>query len=71
MTVECDHNWTLTETGYIRQWFTEFDEENKVIRGYWGGSEDFSDGGNGDDHLMCSTCLVTKPIPEGWEVDYE
>lgn len=68
---DCDHNWVLTETGYIRQWHTEIDEETKTVRAYFSGSEDFSDEGAGDDHLMCSLCLDTKPIPEGWEVDFQ
>lgn len=67
---DCEHTWTLTETGYIRQWHTEFDEKTKTIRAYFGGSEDFSESGAGDDHLMCATCLDTKPLPQGWEVDF-
>jgi hypothetical protein len=61
----------LTETGYVRTWHTVIDEESKTITGYWGGSEDFSDGGVGDDHLACSLCSETKPVPDGWTLNYE
>lgn len=67
----CAHEWRLTETGYVRTWHTVIDEEAKTIIGYWSGSEDFSDVGAQDDHLQCSLCLETKPIPEGWTIDYE
>ncbi|QGJ90976.1 hypothetical protein SEA_BIANCATRI92_78 [Mycobacterium phage BiancaTri92] len=67
----CDHNWQLTETGYVRTWHTELDEESQTIRTYFGGSEDWSESGAGDEHLQCSTCLLTKPLPEGWEIDYQ
>jgi hypothetical protein len=70
MNDDCDHNWRLTETGYVRTWHTEFDDESRTVIAYYNGSEDFSDEGAGDDHLQCSTCLETKPLPEGWEIDY-
>jgi len=68
---DCDHTWRLMETGYVRTWQTELDEASQTIRAYWGGSEDFSDEGAGDDQLQCSLCLMTKPIPDGWEIDYQ
>ncbi|AIS73844.1 hypothetical protein SEA_SEMPERFI_81 [Mycobacterium phage SemperFi] len=68
---DCGHDsWRLIETGYVRTWSIEIDPEDKTIVASYGGSEDFSDEGAGDDHLQCSICLDTKPIPEGWEVDF-
>lgn len=67
---DCEHSWQLTETGYVRTWSTVIDEQSKTIRADYSGSEDFSEGGNGDDHLQCSPCLITKPIPDDWEVDF-
>ncbi|BCP41457.1 hypothetical protein MINTMi27_15500 [Mycobacterium intracellulare] len=67
----CNHDWRLTETGYVRTWTTEIDEDSHRIIAYYSGSEDFSEGGAGDDHLQCSICLETRPIQEGWEVEYE
>lgn len=68
--MSCKHTWSLHETGYSRGWHTEIDETTQTIRAYFGGSEDFSEEGAGDDHLVCLTCLATKPIPQGWEVEY-
>lgn len=66
-----EHEWRLTESGYVRTWVTEVDEEAKTIRACYGGSEDFSDEGSGDEHLECLGCGDTKPIPDDWEVDYQ
>ncbi|AOT25002.1 hypothetical protein PBI_KALPINE_83 [Mycobacterium phage Kalpine] len=69
---DCGHNsWRLIETGYIRTWSTEIDPENKTVIAVFTGSEDFSDEGDGDEHLQCSICLDTKPLPEGWEIDWQ
>lgn len=67
---ECEHDWRLAETGYVRTWRIDFDDEAKTIVAKFAGSDDWSDLGNQDDHLECSMCLETQPIPEGWEVDY-
>lgn len=67
---DCDHTWRLTETGYIRTWQIDFVEKTKTIRAYSAGLEEFGSEGAGDDHLECSTCLTTKPIPEGWSVAF-
>lgn len=66
-----EHTWVLTETGYTRSWQIDIDEASETVVAYFGGTEDFSDQGAGDDHLECSTCLETKPLPEGWEIDYQ
>lgn len=68
----CQHpDWVMIETGYVRQWHIDIDEDTKTITAYWGGSEDFSESGAGDECLQCTMCLATKPLPEGFEVDYE
>jgi hypothetical protein len=67
---EHEHDWRLAETGYVRTWRLEFDDESKTIKASYGGSEDWSEHGNQDDHLMCGTCLETKPLPDGWEVEF-
>ena len=70
--ITCEHTWRLAETGYVRTWNIEMDEESKVITAYQGwGSSNFSEQGNGDDHLECSLCLETKEIPDDWEVDFQ
>lgn len=66
-----EHTWRLTESGYVRTWSIRIDPANETIVAYYGGSEDFSDEGAGDEHLQCSLCLETKPLPAGWEVDYQ
>lgn len=68
---ECQHRWNLVETGYERQWITEFDKESKTLKATSSGQEDFGESGAGDEHLRCSACLATKDIPEGWEIEYE
>ncbi|QZE10982.1 hypothetical protein SEA_AGAPE74_83 [Mycobacterium phage Agape74] len=64
-----EHDWSLTEEGYVRTWSTEVDPETKTIRAYWGGSEDFSDDGDGE-YLQCISCGAKQDVPEGWEIDY-
>lgn len=71
MSTQCEHTWRLVETGYVRSWHTEIDENEKVICAFYCGSEDFSEEGAGDDHLQCSLCLDTKSIPNDWEVDFQ
>jgi hypothetical protein len=66
-----EHDWAMTESGYTRQWSIEIDDDAKVIRAFYGGSEDFSEEGAGDEHLECLGCLAVKPLPAGYEVDYE
>jgi hypothetical protein len=69
-TAPCEHIWQLTETGYIRTWTTRLDATSQRIIAEYTGSEDFSDEGAGDEHLQCSLCLATTPLPPGWEIDY-
>lgn len=68
---DCDHNWRLAERGYVRTWLTEFDDEAKTVIAYYCGSEDWSDDGDGEMRLVCSTCLAEKPVPDDWEIDYQ
>lgn len=66
----CEHEWRLMETGYIRTWLTELDEETKTIIATFTGERDWSQLGDGNDCLECRICLETREIPEGWEVEY-
>lgn len=67
----CQHVWQLVETGYVRTWSTSFDPDTKTITASWGGSEDFSESGSGDDHLQCTLCLETQPLPDDWTIEYD
>lgn len=58
MSTPCTHpTWMLAKDGYQRCWSI--------------GSEDFSEDGDGKLYLQCATCLATKPLPDGVEVDYQ
>jgi hypothetical protein len=66
--IELDHEhaWQLTEGGYIRSWHTEI--EGDTIRAYYGGSEDWSENGDGRMYLECLQCGVERDLDPSNEV---
>jgi hypothetical protein len=68
---ECQHEWQLSEGGYVRQWHTVMDEETKTVVAYYGSSEDWGEDGDGKMYLECLTCYATTSLPDGWEIDYQ
>jgi hypothetical protein len=65
-----EHSWQLTERGYIRSWTTEIDEDG-TIRAYYGGSEDWSDDGDGYLYLECLQCGIAKGVNNPEKVDWQ
>lgn len=69
----CEHpleDFTLVEDGYQRTWYTEIDEDEKVIRASFSGTSDWSDEGVGGEYLQCGTCSSTRPVPDDYEIDW-
>ena len=69
-----EHDWQLTENGYSRSWSTEIETDpdgKRTIVASWGGSEDFSEGGDGQMFLECLQCGATEDVdPETTEIEY-
>lgn len=83
-TEQHEHAWQLTENGYSRSWSTEVvgaDEVSftvpeftgRVVLARYGGSEDFSDNGDGQMFLECLGCGQTIDVAddnEEWHIEY-
>jgi hypothetical protein len=64
------HTWQLQEDGYSRTWHTTIDQDTKTVTAHYGGSEDWSDEGDGNMRLVCH-CGETTEVPADWEIDYQ
>lgn len=58
----------MEETGYTRTWNVEMEGVDKLAAIY-GGTDDFSEQGAGDDYLMC-TDWHHSALPSVLEIDY-
>jgi hypothetical protein len=68
----CDHDdWSLVEDGYQRSWYTSIDDEAKVIHAGYHGASDWSDDGDSTYYLQCGVCVSTRPLPDGYEIDWK
>lgn len=64
-----EHTWKLAEDGYTRTWSTEILDDGTIVAGY-GGSEDWSDDGDGKLYLECSFCLERRDVPGDAEIEW-
>lgn len=62
-----EHDWVLTEDGYIRTWSTQINDDGSIDATF-NGSEDWSDEGDGNTYLGCSMCPARKELTG--EVNY-
>ena len=61
-----DHAWTLTEVGYERTWRTAVHPDGTVTATF-DGHGDWSDQGDGDEHLRCDRCSARRePASIDW-----
>jgi len=67
---EHEHEWKLTEDGYTRTWSTEIRDDGTIVA-YYGGSEDWSENGNGTMYLQCSSCLAINEDFDYDNIDYQ
>jgi hypothetical protein len=65
----CPGTLMLQETGYVRCWSTHM-EDGRLVATSNGGTEDFGEEGDGDEHLCCSTCLFEYALPTDTEIDW-
>jgi hypothetical protein len=73
-TPPCEHDleeFSLVEDGYQRQWYTEIDEDEKVIHASYHGASDWSDEGDGGEYLQCGICAKTRPVPDDYEINWK
>ena len=62
-----NHDWVLTERHYVRTWHTEIsrnDDGVETVTATYGGTEDFSDDGDGQMVLVCSDCDEERDAPD-------
>lgn len=64
----CQADVYLVETGYERQWNVTV--EDGIIHANYGGSEDFSEYGNSDDHVRCNNGHVSNVPVDMATVEY-
>ena len=65
-----EHSWKLTESGYVRTWHTEIQEDG-TIKAYYGGSEDWSENGDGGLYLECVDCGAISEDFDTTAIDWQ
>ena len=65
-----EHDWQLTEEGYVRTWSTAVNHEKKVVRAAYSGTEDWSEDGDGPTYLECLNCTARIDVPEDYTIDW-
>jgi hypothetical protein len=65
-----EHAWQLKEDGYSRSWNTEIEEDGRIVA-YYGGTEDWSESGDGEMYLECLQCGKTKLVDDESLIDYQ
>ena len=65
-----EHSWQLCEGGYVRTWATDIAEVG-TITAHYGGSEDWSENGDGRMYLECSTCGAEHEIDHDSDINYQ
>ncbi|WP_443669989.1 hypothetical protein [Gordonia alkaliphila] len=62
---DCDpHKFSLVETGYVRTWRAEIDENTKTIHV---SNDEFSEEGD-EIVLACRSCDEKKAVPQGFTI---
>lgn len=66
---EHEHEWVLKEYGYVRSWGTTVHTDPLEIIAVYGGTEDFSEYGDGQMILECD-CGAAWVVPQHIEIIY-